>query len=308
MKKEPPRYTDLLLIIDRELPEYSKDKSVHHFFENNTLFYINKNKLVPVNTKQLKRCIHANHPEMPEKIKNEILKGTDMETRNYFDKKFLPNISKLKLTILINSPGGGNAHLMSIIAILKYFRSKGGTIKSFSFIETSSAAAVIFSYADFRYCLKLSKFLCHIAKSPEKIEDLTVKTKEEDETEKEIEKLILEDRKIDYKKDLNKFFERHKAKHKSTIKNLIAASFSRYNCDLIMGGYNLEDWGVVNKAFYDIDEYILTIETIIGSVKLNHHRINSFLNRMKIEYRRELKKNFNYSIYLPYLHDNDDGL
>lgn len=287
MKNNFSSVSNLLLIIDRKLPHVTDDKH-NEFFNKNSLYLIEDNILIPINVRTFNNCISLERTNMPEVIKQDILKRTNKKEREYIKNTILTINTQLNVNILINSPGGAVAPLHSILSILKYIREKGGEINSFSFIEVMSAASIIFSHSDKRYCLKLSEFMVHSG-------SINLSTKEfrkaaADRTDYEIElgkQMDIDD----HKKYLTDFFAKHNSTSKKTIDILIAKAIEKPECDLYMSGYNLESWGIVDKAYHDFDKYLALIEKKIGKEVLKDKRIKLFLKKMDKNYFPVLLKN-----------------
>jgi ATP-dependent protease ClpP protease subunit len=286
---------NLILILDRALPDpfgYSNNTDFHE-----TSLYINSNSnLIPINIKDFSKYCLIVDPDLPEIAKKSL--GSKNEIISQLEKKIgiplteclIKKDSKIVLNILINSPGGHNVSLKQILDIIKFIKNNKGQINSFSFINTASAASYIFSFADNRYCLKLSEFICHTSQTiPEMIGIDDDNTDEENEISSQITYQ-------EYKEHLIKFFNNKNKASSAKIDDIISKALTRINCDLCLGGYNLETYGIIIKAYYDFVDYINFVFNTITIDYLQYERIYHFIEQMQIEYNKTLDDNLKYSL------------
>jgi ATP-dependent protease ClpP protease subunit len=289
MKKETGTIQKLVLMIDRKFPKHSDDANAWSYFINKSLYYYIDDKPYEIDILALSRCLILAMPDLPEMIIKSTEELVDVKTLNFFRNILLPNISKMEINILINSPGGSYSSERLVINILRFFNNYGGTINVFSFIETSSAASYVFSYSDKRYCLNFSRFLCHygILSNKEKVMIYKSKKKILEQQKKALEDA--KDLKDDYKEHLDKFFKRRNKKFIKVINRTKKDALGSLYSDLIMQGGMLETWGIVDKAYIHFNEYIDFMDSIIGREIVKHDIIQTFCKRMEKHYNYVLK-------------------
>jgi hypothetical protein len=59
---------------------------------------------------------------------------------------------------------------------------------------------------------------------------------------------------------------------KERVEGIIRFALSKIECDLFLKGYNMEEYGLVIKAYDNFDEFISLIKKNIG-IKTNNYRI-----------------------------------
>jgi len=289
----------VILIVDRELPDIFGISGDKDFYET-SLYIIQEGDLIPLNLRLFAKYCSLHNKEISfftqsnYKEKNLIAEIDNQIGKSLRDELVAKKLN-LTLNVLIDSPGGHKNPLASMNQIISFIKDRGGIINSFSFNLVASAAADLFALTDTRYCLKLTEFLCHASSSNPEIENFF---DDETEEEREISKdITLEE----YKDKLDKLFKGHKQEFTDRINKIKRAALSKVECDLYLKGYNMEEFGLVAKAFENFDDFNELIKRSIGKNAISKRRIDTFLNEMEQQYNEMIISETDQNQHFPHL-------
>jgi len=288
-------------MLDREFPDPFGITGDIDFYD--TILYLNNNdELIQMNLRLWLNSIKSINKNLPSDLrkkfgdKDKLIKEIDNEIGKDNRKKLLSKDSGLIINIFINSPGGHNYAMRNLVDFLSFIKSNSGTINSFCFIWVASAASTLFSQTDKRFCLENTLFLCHPPATMPELDSIF-----EDNDEIEVSNEINQQ---EYEEHLNQFFDKHDANHKERIEKIINSSLDKIDCDLYLNGTCLEEFGVIDKAFKEFNDFEVKIEKIIGTDIFNNERITFFIKDMKNEYVEALK-NLNPKLKFPFLKESN---
>jgi len=286
----------LLFIIDQEIPNNYAGADMKQYY-NDTLFFIKDGILLPLSIRTLNRYIELNEQRISEQTKvfqeayEECLKLIDDQIEIENRISLLDKAIEKKVFVILNSPGGFGVALNLVKTIINYFKVLNCPIISYSFIDVSSAAAMIFSETTLRYSLKLTKFMIHPGDIIQEAENDDDSAQEDDETNQsdiDSEEDYTEDVSDDvsraiYEPILNDFFRGADMKHFDRIVEIKEELLRNIEeCNILAS--ELENVGLIDKTFDQFDDLLalLVKETHIEINK--NERLMALFDQLRDEY------------------------
>ena len=292
----------LLVVLDRRLPG-TKEVAYGKKFDKTTLYLNTGRKLIPLSAIEISRCYYAFNRKLPPALRKDDFSMEKLRPliEKRIGKKYaavlLDKKTKFNLNILINSGGGGAFYKSILKRVIEFVKGRKGKVNSFTFLYAYSAAQILFSETEKRYCLKFSEFLCHRGYSPD---DSYKKSKYYDED-------IERNSDFHYHKEmLTKFFERHKPSADEKIEKLMQDALQKPKHDLFLSGYLAERWGMADKAFHSYDDFAASVQKHIGRAAFEHDRVSRLIKKAGRAYEKLLSGNNRYGLRYPFFESLND--